>query len=107
VPGPLPDLTVLDRSRAFEGPWCAQVSADLGATVIEAEKPGAGDDTRAWGPSYPGHAHGDRTTEPARHVACSRGEQSVSVDFTLPGVRDLVRAPALGRLAGRGIVGVR
>ena len=52
VSGPLSHLTVLDLSRVLAGPWCTQLLADLGATVIKIEKPGSGDDTRAWGPPF-------------------------------------------------------
>lgn len=48
---PLSDLTVLDMSRVLAGPYCTQLFADLGATVIKLE-PTYGDDTRSWGPPF-------------------------------------------------------
>lgn len=48
---PLSDLTVLDMSRVLAGPYCTQLFADLGATVIKLE-PTYGDDTRTWGPPF-------------------------------------------------------
>ena len=93
--GPLSHLTVLDLSRVLAGPWCTQLLADLGATVIKIEKPGSGDDTRAWGPPFLTDASGRDTTVAAYYLSCNRGKLSVAVDFTTPDgqrlVHDLVR----------------
>jgi formyl-CoA transferase len=94
VPGPLSHLTVLDLSRVLAGPWCTQLFADLGATVIKVERPGTGDDTRAWGPPYLKDAAGRDTSESAYYLSCNRGKQSVAIDFTAPEGRDLVTALA-------------
>jgi crotonobetainyl-CoA:carnitine CoA-transferase CaiB-like acyl-CoA transferase len=94
VPGPLSHLTILDLSRVLAGPWCTQLLADLGATVIKIERPGAGDDTRAWGPPFLRDPEGHDTTEAAYYLACNRGKQSVAIDFTKPEGRDLVLALA-------------
>src|SRR5512132_1878719 len=91
MPGPLSHLTVLDLSRVLAGPWCTQLLADLGATVVKVEKPGSGDDTRAWGPPYLRDAAGRDTSEAAYYLACNRGKLSVAIDFTKPEGRDLVR----------------
>ena len=50
--GALSHLRILDLSRVLAGPWCTQMLADMGAEVIKVERPGAGDDTRSWGPPY-------------------------------------------------------
>ena len=93
--GPLSHLTVLDLSRVLAGPWCTQLLADLGATVIKVEKPGSGDDTRAWGPPFLKDASGRDTSEAAYYLSCNRGKLSVAVDFTTPDgqriVHDLAR----------------
>ena len=95
MPGPLSHLTILDLSRVLAGPWCTQLLADLGATVIKIEKPGTGDDTRAWGPPYLKDERGADTSEAAYYLCCNRGKLSVAIDFTLPEgqaiVRDLAR----------------
>jgi len=93
--GPLSHLTILDLSRVLAGPWCTQLLADLGATVIKIERPDGGDDTRAWGPPYLKDAAGHDTSEAAYYLSCNRGKLSVAVDFTTPDgqriVRDLAR----------------
>ena len=88
--GPLSHLTVLDLSRVLAGPWCTQLLADLGATVIKIEKPGSGDDTRGWGPPFLRDARGNDTREAAYYLACNRGKRSVAIDFTQPEGRDLL-----------------
>ena len=95
MPGPLAHLTILDLSRVLAGPWCTQLLADLGATVIKIERPGAGDDTRAWGPPFLKDADGNDTSEAAYYLACNRGKLSVAVDFTKPEGRRIVRDLAL------------
>jgi formyl-CoA transferase len=95
MPAPLSHLTVLDLSRVLAGPWCTQLLADLGATVIKIERPGTGDDTRAWGPPYLRDRDGHDTSEAAYYLCCNRGKLSVAVDFTQAEgqriVRDLAR----------------
>jgi formyl-CoA transferase len=84
-PGPLPKalghIRVLDLSRVLAGPWCSQNLADLGADVIKIERPGNGDDTRAWGPPYAKDAEGRDTSEAAYYLSANRGKRSVTVDI--------------------------
>ena len=75
---PLTGVRVLDLSRVLAGPWATQLLADLGADVIKVEKPGAGDDTRHWGP--PWLEHGDEKVA-AYFLAANRGKRSVAIDF--------------------------
>jgi len=91
---PLAHLTVLDLSRVLAGPWCTQLLADLGATVIQVKHPGSGDDTRAWGPPWLKDGDGRDTSESAYFLACNRGKRSVAIDFTTPEGGDLVRGLA-------------
>jgi formyl-CoA transferase len=87
-------LRVLDLTRVLAGPWCTQLLADLGADVIKVERPGAGDDTRAWGPPYLKDAQGRDTTEAAYYLAANRGKRSVTVDLGKPEGQQLVRTLA-------------
>ncbi len=89
--GPLSHLTILDLSRVLAGPWATQTFADLGATVIKIERPGTGDDTRAWGPPYLKDALGHETSESAYYLSCNRGKLSVAIDFTTTSGQQLVR----------------
>jgi crotonobetainyl-CoA:carnitine CoA-transferase CaiB-like acyl-CoA transferase len=75
---PLAGLVVLDASRVLAGPFCGQLLADLGADVIKLERPGAGDDTRAWGPPFL-----DPLTS-AYYLSCNRGKRGIAVDLAKP-----------------------
>ncbi|MFL6724948.1 MAG: CaiB/BaiF CoA transferase family protein [Sphingomicrobium sp.] len=76
---PLEGIKVLDLSRVLAGPWCTQLLADLGAEVIKIERPGAGDDTRHWGPPWFGE--GERRVA-AYFLSCNRGKKSAVIDFS-------------------------
>lgn len=73
--GPLDGLLVADFSRVLAGPYATMLLADLGATVVKVERPGVGDDTRAWGPPYC-----DGTSTYFQSV--NRGKRSVVLDLT-------------------------
>ena len=85
---PLDGIKVLDLSRVLAGPWCTQLLADLGAEVTKIERPGAGDDTRHWGP--PWHGEGDERVA-AYFLSCNRGKKSAAIDFAQPEGAALVR----------------
>ena len=88
---PLDGVRVLDLSRVLAGPWATQLLADLGAEVIKIERPGAGDDTRGWGPPFLTTTDGAKG-DAAYFLAANRNKKSVTVDFTTPEGREIVRA---------------
>jgi crotonobetainyl-CoA:carnitine CoA-transferase CaiB-like acyl-CoA transferase len=90
-PGALSHLRVLDLSRVLAGPWCSQNLADMGAEVIKVERPGSGDDTRAWGPPWVGDAAGKASTDSTYYAAANRGKQSITIDISRPEGQALVR----------------
>lgn len=94
-PAPLTGVRVLDLTRVLAGPWCTQNLADLGAEVIKIERPGAGDDTRAWGPPYLKDAAGNDTSEAAYYLSANRNKFSVALDIASPRGAELVRELAL------------
>ena len=94
-PAPLTGIRVLDLTRVLAGPWCTQNLADLGAEVIKIERPGAGDDTRAWGPPYLKDEAGNDTTEAAYYLSANRNKMSVALDIASPRGAELVRELAL------------
>ncbi len=92
---PLSDLRILDLSRVLAGPWCSQLLADLGAEVIKIERPGSGDETRAWGPPYLKDGDGNDTSESAYYCAVNRNKKSVTVDIAHAEGQRIVRELAL------------
>ncbi|HLJ42917.1 MAG TPA: CaiB/BaiF CoA-transferase family protein [Candidatus Binataceae bacterium] len=92
--GPLGHVRVLELSRVLAGPWAAQTLADLGASVIKIEKPGAGDDTRTYAPPYARTSDGAESGESAYFLSTNRGKRSVTIDFTRPEGQKLVQALA-------------
>jgi crotonobetainyl-CoA:carnitine CoA-transferase CaiB-like acyl-CoA transferase len=96
-PNALSHITVLDLSRVLAGPWAGQILADLGAEVIKIERPGAGDDTRSFGPPFLRNADGQETegADAAYYLCANRNKKSVTVDISTPDgqkiIRDLAR----------------
>ena len=89
--GPLSHIRVLDLSRVLAAPWTGQNLADLGADVIKVERPGKGDDSRAFGPPWLKDATGKETTESAYFACANRGKRSITVDLAKPAGQDVVR----------------
>jgi crotonobetainyl-CoA:carnitine CoA-transferase CaiB-like acyl-CoA transferase len=90
-PPPLAGIRVLDLSRVLAGPWAGQMLADLGADVVKVERPGAGDDTRTWGPPYLKDADGRDTAEAAYFLCANRNKRSVAIDIATAEGQALVR----------------
>jgi formyl-CoA transferase len=88
--GPLTGVRVLDLSRVLAGPWATQFFGDLGAEVIKIERPGAGDDTRGWGPPFLKGPDG-APTDAAYFLAANRNKKSVAIDIADPAGAALIR----------------
>jgi crotonobetainyl-CoA:carnitine CoA-transferase CaiB-like acyl-CoA transferase len=100
--GPLTGVHVLDLARVLAGPYAAMLLGDLGAEVIKVERPGAGDDTRHWGPPFV-QAAGDAVAgdgaagdgaESTYFLSVNRGKRSVAIDLKDPGEREFIEALA-------------
>jgi len=85
--GALAGVRVLDLSRVLAGPYCAMTLGNLGADVVKVERPGAGDDTRSWGPPFVGG-------EAAYYLSCNSSKRGLTVDLSREEGRALVRALA-------------
>jgi crotonobetainyl-CoA:carnitine CoA-transferase CaiB-like acyl-CoA transferase len=77
---PLSGIRVLELARVLAGPWAGQLLADFGAEVTKIERPGKGDDTRAWGPPFI-EGENDENLGAAYYHCCNRGKTSLSIDF--------------------------
>ncbi|HKA81703.1 MAG TPA: CaiB/BaiF CoA-transferase family protein [Xanthobacteraceae bacterium] len=92
--GPLSHVRVLDLSRIMAGPWAGQILADLGADVVKVERPGAGDDTRGWGPPFLKDRSGTETREAGYYLSVNRGKRSITLELDKPEGQRVVRALA-------------
>src|SRR4051812_7854199 len=94
--GPLDGLLVADFSRVLAGPFAAMTLGDLGADVIKVERPGGGDDTRAWGPPWRersgDEASGRGRADSTYYLGLNRNKRSVALDLTDAEDRALARA---------------
>src|SRR5260370_9783833 len=81
---PLKGLRVIDLTKDFAGPFCTMILSDLGAEVIKVEKPGSGDETRAWGPPFvQGLSY--------YFLSLNRGKRSITLDLKTPEAQKLIR----------------
>src|SRR3954462_14180968 len=92
--GPLDGVLVVDLTRALAGPHAAMMLGDLGARVIKVESPGAGDDTRGWGPPFVqpegGAAGGRADRESTYFLAANRNKESITLDLKDAGDKALL-----------------
>ncbi|ABE36904.1 coA-transferase III family protein [Paraburkholderia xenovorans LB400] len=79
----LQGIRVLDLTTSVAGPYATQLLADLGAHVLKIEKPGVGDDTRAWGPPFLGR-------QSLWFASVNRNKESMTLDVRHPEGRDIV-----------------
>ncbi len=80
---PLQHLTILDLSRVLACPFASMILAELGATVIKVEQPGAGDETRGFEPQL--------AQDSAYYFACNRSKASITVNLRSPDGQNVIR----------------
>ncbi|BBY78547.1 CoA transferase [Mycolicibacterium parafortuitum] len=88
--GALDGVVVVDFSRVLAGPYATMMLGDFGAEVIKVERPGTGDDTRAWGPPY------DASGVATYFNAVNRNKRSVVLDLADPDGRRQARELVAG-----------
>jgi crotonobetainyl-CoA:carnitine CoA-transferase CaiB-like acyl-CoA transferase len=77
-------MRVIDVTTSIAGPYCAQILGALGADVIKVERPGTGDDGRAWGPPF-------WNGEGAMFLSANAGKRSLAISLRDPRGRDAIR----------------
>jgi crotonobetainyl-CoA:carnitine CoA-transferase CaiB-like acyl-CoA transferase len=81
---PLEGIVVADLTQNVAGPFCTQVLGDMGAEIVKVERPGRGDDARAWAPPYWGD-------ESASFMAFNRNKKSIALDLKRDGGLDVLK----------------
>lgn len=84
----LQGVRVLDLTTSVAGPFATMLLADLGAEVIKIERPGAGDDARAWGPPF-------LNGESLWFLSVNRNKQSVALDYSRPEGLEILKSLAV------------
>ena len=80
---PLEGIRVLDLTRVLSGPYCTMLLGDLGAEVIKVERPGEGDDTRAFAPPFQGD-------QAAYFLSINRNKKSITLDMKSERGKDIL-----------------
>ena len=88
---PLSGIKILDLTRVLAGPLSAQMLADLGAEVIKIERPGTGDDARAFGPPYLEDPEGKANNNNSFYLCANRSKKSVTVNIAKPEGQEIIR----------------
>ena len=88
---PLSGIKVVDLTRVLAGPIASQMLADLGAEVIKIERPGTGDDARAFGPPYLVDPEGKQNNNNSFFLCANRGKKSLTLDVSKPEGQEIVR----------------
>ena len=88
---PLSGIKILDLTRVLAGPLSAQMLADLGAEVIKIERPGGGDDARAFGPPYLKDPEGKANNNNSFYLCANRNKKSVTVNIASPEGQEIIR----------------
>jgi crotonobetainyl-CoA:carnitine CoA-transferase CaiB-like acyl-CoA transferase len=90
-PLPLSGIKILDLTRVLAGPLSAQMLADLGAEVIKIERPGGGDDARAFGPPYLVDPEGKENNNNSFYLCANRNKKSVTVNIATAEGQQIIR----------------
>src|SRR5438309_10185776 len=90
-PLPLAGIKILDLTRVLAGPLSAQMLGDLGAEVIKIERPGGGDDARAFGPRYLKDPEGKENNNNSFYLCANRNKKSVTVSIASAEGKDIIR----------------
>lgn len=81
---PLDGIKVIDMTRVLAGPYCTMMLADMGAEVVKVERPGAGDDTRGYGPPF-------LNGESAYFMSVNRNKRSLTLNLKTPEAVEVLR----------------